>query len=312
MEEMLNLCRQIVIDNYNGNLTDEVLDIVSVAVMALYLKDQDMAQKKIPGILQNLTIYADEKPVVEIAHDRLNNHQEDNSLDNSNAAVSRRLDFDEETDKVVGEDRSLLIDMRNSKNEVVRTIHNMVHEFTHLYRFGGIDDCEKEVKIYDGISIARYNKEKHVVSRKYYQLEEGIVQRYTNQTLDLLYESLKDEKLDKNSLLYIFRRRYKTDFNNGYILQTSMLDCLCEDKGFSEAIDQSFTDFSFPSKAANYYNSIMGSGTSFSYFSRLLDECYDSVCAEDEMKTVQQFAFLKDEINKFRFNSMKQKQKKKI
>lgn len=312
MKEILNSSRQLVIDNYRGDLSEEVLDIVSVAVMALFLKDQEMAQRKLPNILQNITIYADQMSVVDMAHERLNNYQEDNRLINSNAAVSRRLDISEDTDEFISEDRSLLIDMRNSKHSVVRIIHNMIHEFTHLYRFGGVEDSSDEIKIFDGISVARYNKNKRTVSRKYYQLEEGIVQRYTNQTLELLYESLKDDKLDKDSLLYTFRRRYKTDFDDPYILQTSMVECLCENKNFSDAIDDSFDDFSFPSKAAVYYNSLMGSGTSFSYFSRHLDKCYENVCSGNEKGAASDIEVLKKEINEFRKKSINYIKKKKI
>lgn len=312
MEKLLNSCKKLINDNYKYDLDDDVLNVLSVAVLALYLKDEKMAEERLPGILQDLTIYAENRPVLDIAIERIEDYQDNNSLEDSTAAVIRDLELDDCDDAIVYEKRNLLIDMRNTKTNVVKVIHNVVHEFTHLYRFGGIENTDNEIKVYEGISLARYNKEKDSLSRKHHQLEEGIVQRFTHQTLDFFHNYLEDQNLEKGSLLYFFRRNYPSQYDDCYLLQTSLLDSLCQDKKFSEAIDESFYDITFPSKVANYYNSVMGSGTSFSLLSRNVDKCYEYVCLDDKKKADDSMTIIRAEINKFMLNSLKNAQKKKI
>lgn len=311
MEKLLCSCKKLINDNYKDELDEDVLNILSVALLALYLKDPKMAEERLPGILQDLTIYTENRTVLEMAHDRLGDYQDDNLLRDSKAAVIRTLQIDDDNMEAY-ETRNLLIDMRNSKTNVVRVIHNIVHEFTHLYRFGGLESSDSEVKAYDGISLARYNKEKGTLSRKHHQLEEGIVQRFTHQTLDLFHEYLKDQDLDKDSLLYTFKCNYPSQYDDCYLLQTSFLDILCQDKKFSEAVDESFHNITFPSKVSTYYNSVMGTGTSFSLLSRNVDKCYECACLGDEKKAADAILIIRSELDKFKFNTLKNSQKKKV
>lgn len=310
MEKLINSYKKLILDNYQGELDDRVLDIMSIAVMTLYLKDAKLAEEKLPSILQNIIVYAEDRSVLEIAHDRLNNYQNDEYLKDSKAGVTRCLDVDEE-DNSISEKRALLIDTQDFRENTVMIIHNVVHEFTHLYRFGGVENNENEIKVYDGISLSRYNKIKKTLTRKHYQLEEGIVQRYTHQALDLLYEFLDGEKLENDSPLYIFRRNYPSQYDDCYLVQTTLLDYLCNDKEFSDCVDRSFYDIVFPSHVANYYNSVMDSSTSFSFFSRNLDKCYAEICEENEEQAAATMQILNSEINTFRVKSLKRQQKKK-
>lgn len=126
--------------------------------------------------------------------------------DSTNAFVTRALSLGD--DNKFSEEWSMYVSTYDKKKRFVNIIGKSVHELIHLLRFNGIVDGDKESKIRDGVSIARCNKETKSVKRKHYNLEEGIVQRYTNQALDMLHEFIASEKLPKGSLLARFKNDY--------------------------------------------------------------------------------------------------------
>ena len=58
MKELYQKIQELVLENYQGTLDSKTLDIVTIAVMALYIKNPEMVKERIPSILKKLDILA--------------------------------------------------------------------------------------------------------------------------------------------------------------------------------------------------------------------------------------------------------------
>lgn len=283
MNEFLLSCKSIVLNNVNCSISEEVIDVLTIAVMALVLSHKEIALEKLPKILQELDIYAEDKSVLEISHEKLNNYMEDESLSHSDAAVTRSLKIDDSSNKVVGEKRTLIMSLSAlHKNGPIDMIEKVIHELLHLMRFGGIDDQEKNIVIKDGIGTARFNKGSSTVRRKHYNLEEGIVQFYTLEALNSLYQFIESENVSSNKFLADFKRKYKSYDFNCYKLQVIILEQLCNNSKFRQLLDYTFEEDTTPSQLALYFNEVMGSGSAFTSFSRQIDLLTESAISGND------------------------------
>ena len=100
MNELLTSFRKMVLDNYTGELDNYILDSLSIAILGLHLKTPELVASKLPNILKDLTIFVDDKSLVEIAHEKIDNYTEDSFLSDSTIAVTRSLYFNEETNVI--------------------------------------------------------------------------------------------------------------------------------------------------------------------------------------------------------------------
>lgn len=269
--EIYEKCKQLITKNVKHAINEDTLEILITSILTLMLKNPQRTLEKMPSILQELNILADERSVLDIAHEELNNYQEDDFLKYGDACVTRSLSINEETDEIQ-EQRSLLISLK-SKNAVT-LVQKTTHELTHLLRFKGIERKEDCINIKDGISINRFNLNTKSLKRKHYNLEEGIVEKYTEETVTDLYHFL----IDNHALIetHPFLKRYVTEFPvaaelTRYPLQTNLLSILCDNKNFEQALNASFDEDITPSSVATYYNSIMDSPSAFSRLSKKVD-----------------------------------------
>ena len=56
MKELYQKIQELVLENYQGTLDSKTLDIVTIAVMALYIKNPEMVKERIPNILKKSTV----------------------------------------------------------------------------------------------------------------------------------------------------------------------------------------------------------------------------------------------------------------
>lgn len=187
--EIYEKCLELVIKNIKQPLQKDIIEILAISILALMLKNPKRTLEKMPSILQELTILADNRSVLEISHDELNNYQEDENLKYSDACVTRSLKINEETGEIK-ETKNLLISLKSENT--VTLIQKTTHELTHLLRFKGIEQKGDYIHIKDGISIARFNLKTASLKRKHYHLEEGIVEKYTVEAMKDLYKFVND------------------------------------------------------------------------------------------------------------------------
>ena len=300
MNEFMLSCKNIVLSNIKNDVDEEVVEILTIATMGLVLSQGKMALERLPKIFQELDIYAEHKPVIDIAHEKLNNYSEDAQLCHSDAAVTRSLGFDDDTMKFEKEKRSLIMSLSAlHKDGIINVIEKVTHELIHLMRFGGVQDGEKITTIKDGISSGRFYKENHSIKRKHYNLEEGIVQFYTLESLKSLYDFIENEDVSESTYLSLFKKGYKKHNFVVYIFQVGILKTLCTNSRFRELLDYTFEEESSPSQLALYFNDVMGDGSAFTCFSKHIDTIVESVISENSRIPKEVGEALKMDIVKF-------------
>lgn len=303
MKELYDKCQRIILDNYNGDLNNDVLEILTVSLMALFLHNQKLTVDKTSAVFRDIKIFADKKSVVEIVREYLGD--ENCTNENMGACVVRGYEKDDITGKI-SEKKSLVISLTNYEEKVVDVVEKVIHEFTHLLRDGGFSVNGSEIKLRNGISIIRFSDYNDPSSQKmkHFFFEEGIVQRYAEQAFSTLYEFIKDEDVDENCLLGRIKNEYLTKSRSPYEIQVRAIDALCEDENFSQLIDESFDDFSTPSKVSIYYNNKMRNSIAFTSLSREFDNCFNVSSKGDTEATRCSFKKIFTDIGKFRGNKV--------
>lgn len=223
-----------------------------------------MAFERLSKIFQELNVFADNKSVLEISHEKLNNHMEDDSLINSDATVTRTLAIDDETGEI-SEQRSLIMSL------------------SALANGGGITKNNNVVSIKDGISTARFNMDTNIVKRKHYNFEEGIVQFYTLMALEKLYRFIEKDNVSDNMILNKFKKGYPSYDFNCYIIQVQLLEALTKDAKFKRLLDYTFEEEQTPAQLALYFNDVMGDGSVFTSLSKEIDNFYDNFHSSEDV-----------------------------
>lgn len=284
MKEILENSRKLVTSNIKCDLDEKTIDILVAATTAILLRKPETALEKLPAIFSRLNVIADEnRTTLEIAHEELGDYTNDHKHSNCYACVVRVINGDTENMDYT-EDKTLILSLKKANESAPALIEKATHELYHLLRSKGIEKNGRSLKIKDGISTVYYNVDKKSMLRKHEQFEEGIVQRYTNESLKLLYENIKNCNVGKHSLLGNFKRKFNTYHSDAYYPHTLLLDELCTDLDFSILMDYTFSEEETPSKLITYYNNVMGSSTAFTALSKSLNDCYDGFCDDDIMK----------------------------
>lgn len=295
--ELINKCRELVKNNIKDTVDENVIEYLTLSIVALKLTLPENITSKLPSILNKLNIYALNKTVLDIAHDELGNYMEDNSLSHADAAVTRSLKIDDES-KTIDEDWNLLISLKKNK-ETHEIIGKIIHELIHLLRFNGIKQEGNNIKLLDGISNASITLEPLTVKRKHYYLEEGIVQTYTNMAMKTLYEYLNNSKI-KNSIVEEYIKEMKNYNYSDYLLETEIIKLLSNNNHINNLLVETFNEKNIPSCLANYFNNVMDDNTAFTRLSRKLDNVSNSV-RDNEIEI--NFKELSNEIKMFLMKS---------
>ena len=279
--ELMDSSKKIVQDHVKQELDSTSLEVMPYAVMALYATLGDIAKDGLPKILEELHIYAEEKTVLDMAHEYLNNYQEDDMLKHSDACVTRSLSFDEDDDSFIEEKRNLLISLLGDK-DYFQIVSKIIHELIHLLRFGGVQQDGHKYKIKDGISVSYFDADTRKLRRKHQNMEEGIVQKYTNMAIRNLYELIKDEKIDSD-VYRGFVEGFKTYTFPDYLLEVSMIEALCQNPRFEHLVEESFRETQVPSQAIVYYNGVMVSPSAFMELGKLIAQIRDNVLNDGDV-----------------------------
>ena len=283
--KLINECKNIVKNNINEQLDENTLECISLAVLAIKLTLPEEITKNIPDILKKLKIYAQNKSVLEIAHNELNNYMEDEELSHSDAAVTRSIGKDDETG-VIFEQWNLLISL-NINKKTHKLIGRIIHELIHLLRFKGIIENGNDIKILDGISTAFVKIEPVSVKRKHYNFEEGIVQTYTNLAMKTLGEYNTDSN-ELNSTLEKYKKEIKKYDYKDYILETEIISLLNQNSYFNSLLLNTFTETNLPSNLINYYNQVMNDTSAFTRLSKKIDDLAKVKKEKDGMKLLEE------------------------
>lgn len=269
MKELYTKIQELVLENYQGTLDNETLDIVTIAVMALYIKNPEMVLERIPNILKRLDILAGKEKVSTYIMNKHPNYPWNSISDSESAMVVRALNTET---KPATEDWTMAISTNEDKIDLVDIIAKTIHELTHLLRFGGIEETKKEIIVKDGICTARVDKKRGTVTKNHNSFEEGLVEKYTKETIENFYEYLKSEKdLSFSPILEKFKRKFNGNFDNGYIFEVSLIETLCMNPQMKELFEETFEISNETPRVITYYDQLSKQRGAFSLLSNGLD-----------------------------------------
>lgn len=273
MNELVEKCQDLVKNNINGEFDDTLIEMLGDAVLALFLIKPSLVLEKLPEKLHDLKIIADNRSVIDMAHEDLGDYMEDEALSRSSAAVVKLLELDDED--ILKESKYLLVSL-DATNNSTDIICILIHELTHLLRTSWSTYSKEQelMQTKSGIEISTYSGKTNQLKRRNQFLEEGIVQFFTNMAIKELAEYLEDDEIYKNGTLIKFKEEIVARELNEYLVPTKLIERLAYDLRFKEFLDETFEEEETHSKLQKYFNDIMNSSTAFSDFSKLVDSVY--------------------------------------
>ena len=296
MDRMFFMCKKIV--ELNTKVMDpETIDLLATSIMAIVIERGIDVVDQLPTILKSINIISDNRSVLQVEHQDLNNYREDNSLKDARACVTRKFIF--EDDKYY-EQRYLIIPKRNINQDPINTIEQTTHELYHLLRFKSAKRVKDKLVFDEGISTKTIDLNTHVTYRKNYMLEESIVQTYTLKAMNSLLKNING-KSDNNWFRKISnaKPRYKSIIYDTHI---KLFSQFMEDETFKQLVEATF-DNGAPDYLSKYYNQVMGDEEAFTRLSKFfnnLDSFLDERNREYAKKTI---ACILHEKNQFMGNS---------
>ena len=303
MEDIHVLCKKMVDDNINSDIDSYVRELLTVAVMAIVIDNEKYAYEKLPSILRRMNIYAENKSVLEIAHDSLGNYSEDDELRDADASATRSLSIGAE-DNSVEEQLNLLISLTDvEQKNATKMIEKTVNGLIHFMRFGEINSTDSLMTIKDGICTITYDKKTNKLRKKHFVLESGISQYYTLRALGKLYSFVENDTDIENVLLNRFRTEYLQHEPTSYLLPVTIIESLCSDKYFKDLLDESFSESNGPSKIASYYNSVLHDSSAFSLLSKQVDLCEKEINSGNDERAITLIKNIKADVSRFRNDS---------
>lgn len=274
MKDLYLKLRDIICENYVGELDNEALDIITVSSLALFMKNPELTLEKLPSIFNKLVIFAGDDKVSSFILKKYPNYVWNSSVDSEKAMVVRALSTDS---KPVTEDWTMAISTTDISNRTLDVVSATVHELTHLLRFGGISETKREILIRDGVCFASFDKKKKKTSKDNYYFEEGIVEYYTKETMENFYTYLQtEEDLSFSPMLDSLKSNFNGLYKNGYAFEVALIEKLATNLRFKELIYESFEPCSGYPGLISYYNSIHRDHGAFSLLSNNLDRIAES------------------------------------
>ena len=279
MRELYNKIQGLILENYQGTLDKETLDIITIAVMALYVKNPEMVLERMPNILNRLDILAGKEKVSTYIMGKHPNYPWNSISDSESAMVVRALNTES---KPATEDWTMAISTNEEKIDLVDIIAKTIHELTHLLRFGDIQETKKEIIVKDGICTARVDKKRGTVTKDNYSFEEGLVEKHTKDTIEYFYEYLKSEKdLSFSPILERFKRKFNGKFENVYVFEVSLIEALCQNPKIKELFEETFELSNDTPRVITYIDDITKQRGMFSLLSNGLDRLSDCTSKGD-------------------------------
>ena len=273
MKELYQKIQELVLEIYQGSLDSKTLDIVTIAVMALYVKNPEMVLERMPNILKRLDILAGKEKVSTYIMNKHPNYPWNSISDSESAMLVRALNTET---KPATEDWTMAISTNEDKIDLVDIIAKTIHELTHLLRFGGIEESKREIIVKDGICTARVDKKRGTVTKDHYSFEEGLVEKHSKDTIEHFYEYLKSEKdLSFSPILQRFKRKFNGKFENVYVFEVSLIETLCMNPKIKELFEETFEISNETPRVITYIDEVSKQRGTFSLLSNGLDRLSD-------------------------------------
>jgi len=274
MNNLFLRSKEIVQANVSKEVDAQLVELISLAMSALMLLKPIKTIEKMPSILKDLDIIADNRSVLDIAHEELEDYMEDEMLKNSSSAVIREIVVDDDIGEIL-EKRHLVVSLK--KFDYTEIFCKLIHEFVHMLRFFDVSFDDNKIVSHSGFVTAEYDCDTGTMRRDNYYFEEGVVQFFTNEAIDLFIDYVKCNEKEAGDCLSKLDMKKINACKKGYILQTSLVSEAANDDQFRILLDDSFNSFENCTSLIKYFNQKLESETAFDYFSKILENTYISL-----------------------------------
>ena len=291
MYQIYQMCLDLVKANTKC-VNPETKEILASSIFSLFLLKGNIILHKMPDILNNLTIYSDNRSVREVYFDEISKKNDSSHLRNAVACVTREYHF---KGNVGTEKRSLIIPRKNIEENPITTVEKTTHELVHLLRFGDLKREGNTVILQEGIATKKYNDVAHTKSFKNIILEEAIVQDIAKKAVEVM---LSYSGQIASPLMMKMNQSKASYHSTIYEAHVILLNYFLRDEIFQKIVDETMLTKS-GIKLENYYNSIMKDDEAFkrlNYCYNALDQAIETNQAENAVNAVN---CIKKECNQF-------------
>lgn len=274
MDRMFFMCQKII--ELNTNIRDqETIDLIAASIMSIFIDRGKTTLDVIPEILQKTNIISDNRSVLEVEHQVINNYKEDKKLADSKACVTRLFSFD--GDKCF-EKRYLIAPKANIHNNPINTIEQIIHELIHLLRFQNAVRTGNKLVFKEGVSTKTIDLDKNTTYRKNYMLEETIVQIYTKKAMNSLFTY--SDNIHNNPLFNKINLSKDTYQSKVYDVYVKLFDKFMDDPTFNSLVENTFKVAS-SNDLESYFNRIMDDNEAFTKLSHYFNKLNQFLEADD-------------------------------
>ena len=278
----------------NTTLQDrETIDLLAASILALAMYRGFDVFGQIAVILKNIIIISDNRSVLDVQHQVINNYKEDKELRNANACVTRRFSL---KNNICNEVRYLIIPKLNIRRDPIGTLEKTTHELIHLIRY---KDAKKEgnrLVFSEGICVKSIDLNTNITYRRDYTLEETIVQYGAKRATEALLA--RSSELSQNLLFKrVDKKKYKYR-SEIYEAHVKFFEILMEDSTAKRIVEETYETGSVKPLSV-YYNAVMDDNGAFLRLSNNFNKM-DIAIDEDNVGDAKKYAeLLKQELLAF-------------
>jgi len=294
MDRLFYMCQKIV-ETTTQVKDQETIDLIASSILSLVINRGYDVLEKIPDILRNTIVISDNRSVLDVQHQVIHNFKEDDELRNANACVTRKFKFENNQYK---EDRYLIIPKKSIRIDPIGTIEKTTHELIHLLRYKDATREGDNLVFVEGIATKTIDLKSGITYRRFYTIEETIVQEAAKRaTEDLLAYS--SELKPQSSMFTRIERQKPTYRSIIYEPHVKFFEQFLEDGEFKRLVNESFRTYS-PKGLSRYYNEVMDDNGAFSKLSNIYNKM-DKAIDEDNVRDAKKYAeLLKEQLTSFR------------
>ena len=268
MDKLYQKCVRLVVSNTEVKDRDTI-EVLAYSILSLLLVSSDEVLEKIPAILQKLTIYSDNRSVLEVLHEEAKHYGEDDELKDALACVTTKM---VPRGKDMIEKNFLILPKSSIHGDPIQMIEKTTHELVHLLRRVSLGKVDNYYVIQDGISTKRVDLKHHETFKKHSALEEAIVQKRAKDATLSLLEYLKHSKGEKDdSLLYGILKEKDSYQSVIYDIHVYLLEMLLEDQDMLQRINDTYQTNDVR-EVSRYFNNVLDDNGAFLRLSNYFDK----------------------------------------
>lgn len=313
MDELFLYSKKLVKNKIKSELSSNVEDLLSIAIYGILLYNPEIEKNKLSKILEKLIIYED-LDKYDLVKMRLHNHyiyDENIKKFGTTVVSSYTINSIKENDITYLDDKKVLFIFDLPKMTISKLVSNIIHSLLHLLRFDGFTLNNNKIIRKDGLCYTIYDLNNKLLEQKYFNIEEGIIEKYVQDIMILLRDTCLSVYSKQNSILQNFKKELACyDFYSwAYDIQKDVVNTLCLDSNFNSLLYNSFVQNDITAKIESYFNEVMGHYIYFNMLSDNLDILVNNDSIPIKLNAKYEILDILKKFNSLKCNIQKKKNK---